>query len=83
MKYPAKMTNDQIIDWLNKTRSSISNFVSRGGAMNTDRGYDLLDRYGELLDEAQERNHHNINLWNEYCDSMNLSHYHDQYDLFA
>ena len=83
MKYPAQMTDKQIKDWLNKTKISINNFIWRGGTMNSDRGYDLLDRYGELMDEAKERNDRGINLWKEYCASHVISFDHDQYDMFA
>jgi len=68
MNKPANMTNDQLTKWLQKTVQSVNTFMCSGGSLNTSRGYDLADRYEELMDEAKERNYRGVNLWETYCD---------------
>lgn len=80
MKNPSDMTLSQLTTWLTKTDKSIASFKWNGGTMNSDRGLDLLDRYGDLVDEMKENRYSD---WKNYCDKNGSSYSHDQYDMFA
>lgn len=80
MKNPSDMSLTQITKWLDKTADSISVFKYNGGLMSSDRGLDLLDRYGDLVDELKGNRYSD---WKDYCDGNGSDYAHDQYDMFA
>lgn len=74
MKALNKMTNDDVVKWLNKTVLSIDS------ARNSshDRKTDLVDRYTELKDEAVARD-----IWYKWCNTRRFCPTHDGWDCFA
>ena len=66
------------IEKLEKARRSLVNYVARGGRNTCQRGYDLIDRYSDLRDDAMKEG-----VWKEYCERYDYSIFHDAYDFFA
>ena len=79
MNDPKNMTVAQLVNWITKTRRSISNRPASMG-LNSERAQNLVDRYMELQDEMVETD---MELWREYCDKNRLDVNHNVYDMFA
>ena len=76
------LTNEQVTSWLLKTRKSIEIFVNTGsGLINSQRAYDLIDRYSQLKREAINRKDGVV--WRNYCNETKQACSHDAYDCFA
>lgn len=78
MKNPIRMSDQQLTDWTNKTRNSISTFANAGGRSNSLRGFDLVDRYELLKEELMNRNQ-----WEGFCVQDGADPSHNAFDLFA
>ena len=75
------MTNEQLITWAKKTRNSIGNYCEKNAGINrlqSQRAYELIDRYTDLIDEMQERG-----TFTDFCNSIGSHDQHNAYDLFA
>ena len=71
-------TDMNVIKQLERTVKSINAHLSRGGTMQSKRGYELLDRYNDLRQIA-----HGQNVWAGYCEAHQYDISHDGYDFFA
>lgn len=70
--------SDKVIKQLERTANSLNNHISRGGGQNSQRGYQLADRYNDLRSQAI----HNGN-WQDFCKQRNWDTSHTAQDFFA
>ncbi len=64
---------------LEKCARSIKAHVERGGGLNCNRGFELVDRYNALRAELRESD---WKEWVRYCADNDHHYSHDGYDLF-
>jgi hypothetical protein len=69
-----------VIQKLEKCKASIAAHIKRGAGLNSQRGYELVDRYEGLRLAAYELKN---SEWAEYCKANDMAVGHDGYDLFA
>ena len=71
MKAPANMTNEQLINWMDKTQMTLGNHIYsiKGEPSDTHmfRTWDLKDRWVHLQEELKARG-----IWLKYCTDRNL-----------
>jgi|SaaInlStandDraft_4_1057021.scaffolds.fasta_scaffold46917_5 hypothetical protein len=64
---------------LDRTHSTISNHIARGGSNSqTSKSWELQDRYDKLKEQAQ-----NKDAWFAYCTTRGFSVEHRAWDLWA
>jgi len=73
-----RMSDKDVIRWLNKTAISLTSYAHKGGYPNAGRGQDLRDRFDDLKDEATKRK-----IWIQWCNSRSYSPQCDGIDFFA
>ena len=67
---------------LTKTSQSLRNAQARGVTLNSSRGQELTDRYGELR-AALQATSKGAQAWRDWCDALGFSREHDAYDNWA
>jgi hypothetical protein len=65
---------------LHKTEKSIQNHVKRGGHANTQKGYELIDRYDNHLKQIKQKHYDD---WKSHCKTKNIDPLHSGIDLYA